>query len=125
MTQTKRSRLAKLLMGATLIALLQGTSPTWAADCAKTTDAKLSVCTNAKAKPGAGSQMQEIPLASAGEQKKAAQSLIDTKTATSPKKTNREKRLWAAKTDLTCKKGAITLHLAAPATQCPTGFKKS
>lgn len=115
-----------MLVATILLSVLQAsTTPTWAADCTKKSDAKLPACVTATAKPGAGSQMQTVPQDSVGEQKKAAQAMIDTKTATSPQKSNREKRSWVGKTQLECKKGSISLHLAAPATQCPPGFRKS
>jgi hypothetical protein len=121
-----KSKLAKLLMASVLLSLLQAsTTPIWAADCAKKSDAKLPACVAATAKPGAGSQMQTVPQDSVGEQKRAAQAFIDTKTATSSQKPSREKRNWVGVTQLECKKGSMSLHLAAPATQCPPGFKKS
>lgn len=124
--QSKKLKVATLLISTILFSVLQSAAtPTWAADCAKKSDAKLAACALATAKPGAGSQMQTVPQASAGEQKKATQSTIDTKTATSSQRPNREKRNWAGTTQLECKKGAMSLHLAAPATQCPPGFKQS
>jgi len=124
--QSKKTKVVKLLMASVLLSLLQASAtPIWAADCSKKSDAKLPACVIATAKPGAGSPMQTVPQDSAGEQKKAAQSMIDTKTATSPQRPNREKRNWVGATQLECKKGSMSLHLAAPATQCPPGFKKS
>lgn len=124
--QSKKTKVAKLLMASVLLSVLQAsTAPTWAADCSKKSDAKLPACVTATAKPGAGSQMQTVPQDGVGEQKKAAQSLIDTKTATSQQKPSREKRNWVGTTQLECKKGSMSLHLAAPATQCPPGFKKA
>lgn len=126
MLKIYRSRVAKLLIGALAISLLQfSASPTWAADCTKSVDAKSPICTKASAKPGAGSQMQTVPQASAAEQKKAAQSIVDTKTATAQQKPMREKRDWAGKTELTCKKGSMTLHVESAQTPCPAGFVRS
>lgn len=126
MLKISQSRLAKLLVGVFAISILQfASAPTWAADCAKAADAKLSVCTKATAKPGAGSQMQTVPQASAAEQKKVAQSNVDTKTATAQQKPMREKRNWVGTTQLSCKKGSMTLHVESAATPCPPGFQKS
>jgi len=126
MFKINKSMIAKALIGTALVSMIQfAATPSWAADCAKVADAKLPVCAKATAKPGAGSQMQTVPQASAAEQKKAAQSIIDTKTATSPQKPMREKRNWVGKTVLDCKKGSTTLHMADATTPCPPGFKKS
>ena len=126
MLKMNQSRAAQFLVGAIAISSLQfASSPTWAADCAKAADAKLSVCAKATAKPGAGSQMQTVPQASAAEQKKAAQSIVDTKTVTAQQKPMREKRNWVGKTQLSCKKGSMTLHVESAATPCPPGFQKS
>jgi len=124
--QSKKVKVTKVLMATVLLSMLQASNtPTWAADCSKKSDAKLPACVMATSKPGAGSQMQTVPQASAAEQKKATQSIIDTKTATSPLKPMREKRNWVGKTVLDCKKGSTTLHMADAATPCPPGFKKS
>jgi len=126
MSNMNKSRIAKVLLGTALVSLIQfAATPTWAADCAKASEAKLSVCAKATAKPGAGSQMQTVPQASSAEQKKAAQSIIDTKTVTSQQKPMREKRNWVGATQLACKKGSTTLHMADATTPCPPGFKKS
>jgi len=126
MLNMNKTSIAKALIGAAVVSMIQfAATPTWAADCAKASDAKLSVCAKATAKPGAGSQMQTVPQASAAEQKKAAQSIIDTRTATSPQRQMREKRNWVGTTVLDCKKGSTTLHMADATTPCPPGFKKS
>jgi hypothetical protein len=101
-------------------------SSSWAADCAKPSDAKLPACVSATAKAGPGSSMQTIQQGGADAQKKAAQGTIETKTAAAGLAgQGRENRTWVGKTALTCKKGTVTLHLAVGTAQCPNGFRKS
>jgi hypothetical protein len=102
------------------------TSSSWAADCAKAADSKLPACVSTTAKPGPGSSMQTIQQGGAEAQKKAAQATIETRTATAGLAgQGRENRTWVGQTALTCKKGSVTLHLAAGTAQCPDGFRKS
>jgi hypothetical protein len=68
--------------------------------------------------------MQTIQQGGAQAQKKAAQSIVETKTAVG-QGYGREKRTWVGQTALTCKKGNVTLHMAAGTAQCPDGFRKS
>lgn len=126
MYKMNKARVSKLLIGTALLSLVQLiATPTWAADCSKAADSKNPVCVKATAKPGAGSQMQTVPQASAAEQKKAAQTLGETRTAVTNQKPNREMRTWVGKTQLDCRKGTTTLHVADAAAPCPPGFKKS
>ncbi|CAN2211584.1 hypothetical protein MCEMRE22_01018 [Candidatus Nanopelagicaceae bacterium] len=120
-----KKRNALLVVGFTLATSLQfSMGSSWAADCGKPGNSKLAPCVSATAKPGPGSSMQTIEQGGAQAQKKASQGTVDTKTA-SMQNMPREKRTWVGQTVLTCKKGTVTLHMAAGATMCPDGFRKS
>jgi hypothetical protein len=123
----KTTMTAKLILvaGLTVVTSVQfASSSSWAADCGKTANAKLAPCVSATAKPGPGSSMQTIQQGGAQAQKNAAQTTVESKTALA-QSPGHEKRTWVGRTSLTCKKGAITLHMTAGTTQCPDGFQRA
>jgi hypothetical protein len=114
-------RLSLISVSVVLIHLLLPTNAL-AADCKNSADAKLPVCTNATVNHGGSGTMQEVTPGTSSAQKQAGQSANKNSGNVTP--ANKNNRKWVHATNLTCKKGSVTLHLESKNAACPDGFLK-